>query len=259
MFFNNPGEVFDLYMVADGISQEEERALSSYCSSHGSRLHRIFIAEEMFVNAPVIRYYSKAMYYRLLAAEFLPDTLDKILYLDPDILVVNPLRPLYDSDISGYLFAAAMHSGLTGISGYVNKLRFLEEGTEFYFNSGVLLMNLSSMRKEMHREEIFEFVEKYKDFLILPDQDVLNGLYNTRILPLDESFWNYDVRKYESYRLASQGRRDMDWVMEHTAILHFCGKNKPWNPKYRGRFSSLYKHYWHLADRELGRIQEDKG
>lgn len=258
MFFNNPGERFDIYMVADGISRDEETELSSYCASHESVLHRILIAEEMFANAPVIRYYSKAMYYRLLAAEFLPDTLDKILYLDPDILIVNPLRPLYDMDISGYLFAAAMHSGLTGISGYVNKLRLLEEETEFYFNSGVLLMNLDGMRKEVREEEIFEFVEKYKDILILPDQDVLNGLYNARILPVDESFWNYDVRKYETYLLASQGRRDMDWVMEHTAILHFCGKNKPWNPKYRGRFSALYKHYRHRAERELERTQEDQ-
>lgn len=251
MFFNNPGEVFDIYMVADGISEEEQGVLSSYCRFHGSQLHRILISEEMFANAPVIRYYSKAMYYRLLAAEFLPDTIDKILYLDPDILVINPLRPLYGTDISRYLFAAAMHSGLTGISGYVNKLRFPEEETDFYFNSGVLLMNLSRMRTDVREKEIFEFVEKYKDFLILPDQDVLNGLYNTRILPVDESYWNYDVRKYETYRLASQGRMDMDWVMEHTAILHFCGKNKPWDPKYRGRFSALYKHYRCLAERDI--------
>lgn len=245
MFINNPGESFDIYMVADGITEAEETELSFYCSRHGSHLHRIFITEEMFANAPVIRYYSKAMYYRLLAAEFLPDTIDKILYLDPDILVINPLSPLYDTDISGYLFAAAMHSGLTGISGYVNKIRIPEEESDFYFNSGVLLMNLEGMRKEVREKEIFEFVEKYKDLLILPDQDVLNGLYNARILPVDESYWNYDVRKYEAYLLASQARKDMDWVMEHTAILHFCGKSKPWNPKYRGRFSALYKHYGH--------------
>ncbi len=31
--------------------------------------------------------------------------------------------------------------------------------------------------------------------------------------------------------------------MSNTAILHFCGRDKPWNPKYRGQFASLYKHY----------------
>lgn len=243
MFFNNPGESFEIYMVADGISDETESELETYCNRHNSCLHRVLIPENMFADAPVIRYYSKAMYYRLLAADFLPATLDKILYLDPDILIINELRPLYDVDVSQHIFAAAMHSGLTGISGYVNKLRLPDYETELYFNSGVLLINLEKMREEVHAEEIYHFVRKYKDFLMLPDQDVLNGLYNTRILPIDESYWNYDVRNFEKYRFGSQGVKDMDWVMEHTAVLHFCGKSKPWNKKYRGRFSSLYKHY----------------
>ena len=74
-------------------------------------------------------------------------------------------------------------------------------------------------------------------------EDILKGLYNTRILPIDECLWNYDARQYEKYRLGSQGEKNMDWVMRNTAILHFCGKSKPWKKKYRGRFLSLYKHY----------------
>jgi len=34
------------------------------------------------------------MYYRLLAFKFLPEELDRILYLDPDILVINPIDEL---------------------------------------------------------------------------------------------------------------------------------------------------------------------
>ena len=54
------------------------------------------------------------MYYRLLAAQFLPDHLHRILYLDPDILVINSLRPLWETDLKGNLFAAAAHTGKTG-------------------------------------------------------------------------------------------------------------------------------------------------
>jgi lipopolysaccharide biosynthesis glycosyltransferase len=43
---------------------------------------------------------------------------------------------------------------------------------------------------------------------------------------------------------------DMEYVMKHTAILHFCGKKKPWRPNYNGNFSSIYRHYQHLAQRE---------
>lgn len=245
MFFNNPEETFDIYMIADGVSQEEEQVLQEYCIQHHHNLHRIYVSGDLFADAPVIRYYTKAMYYRLLASEYLPGTVDKILYLDPDILIIGKLRPLYDTDISKHLFAAAMHSGLTGITGYVNKLRLPDYETELYFNSGVLLMNLENMRKEVRTEDIFGFVNKYGDFLVLPDQDILNGLYNTRVLPVDECLWNYDTRQYEKYLLVSHGEKTMDWLMRNTAILHFCGKNKPWKKKYRGIFLALYKHYEH--------------
>jgi lipopolysaccharide biosynthesis glycosyltransferase len=59
------------------------------------------------------------MYYRLLAYKFLPPDLERILYLDPDILVINPIRELYETDIDGYLYAAAYHDMLP-ISGITN-------------------------------------------------------------------------------------------------------------------------------------------
>ena len=37
--------------------------------------------------------------------------------------------------------------------------------------------------------------------------------------------------------------------MAHTAVLHFCGKRKPWNKAYVGRFGVLYKHYMQLTAR----------
>lgn len=79
--------------------------------------------------------------------------------------------------------------------------------------------------------------------LILPDQDILNALYGSRILPLDDTVYNYDPRDYDTYLLLSGGEKTMTWIMEHTAVLHFCGRFKPWKPNARGRFVSLYKYF----------------
>ena len=82
------------------------------------------------------------MYYRLLAPHLLPGHVHRILYLDPDTLVINPLRPLWDMDLNGNLFAAAAHTGKTELANSINQLRL---GTDHnYFNSGVLLMDLDS-------------------------------------------------------------------------------------------------------------------
>lgn len=73
--------------------------------------------------------------------------------------------------------------------------------------------------------------------------------YGDRVLPLDDVVWNYDARNYSSYLMRSLGEADLSWVMEHTAVLHFCGKEKPWKPYYRHRFGVLYLHYREVARR----------
>lgn len=60
---------------------------------------------------------------------------------------------------------------------------------------------------------------------------------------------NFDARNYSSYFLRSAGQAGMDWVMQNTAILHFCGRAKPWKPLYRHRFGILYKHYMQMTAR----------
>jgi len=249
LFLNNPGESFNICLVTDSIFAGDLRGLSALCLHGNVHYHFIEVSDNWFSDAPTGRYYSRAMYYRLLAAEILPQDIDRILYLDPDILINGRIRPLYDLSFGDSLYAAAMHKGLIGISAPLSKVRLPDYESDHYFNSGVLLMNLPKIRTEVKPEHIFEYVRKNHQSLMLPDQDVLNGLYAARIQLVDESIWNYDARKYETYKLASQGEADLDWVMQNTSILHFCGKRKPWNPSYRGRFAALYKHYQYMIER----------
>ena len=59
------------------------------------------------------------MYYRLLAAQLLPEDLDRVLYLDPDVLIINPLEKLWSLGLDENLFAAAAHTGKTEIANNV--------------------------------------------------------------------------------------------------------------------------------------------
>ena len=230
-----------------GRASGDSPELSQLCRAHHSQLHPLEVPDGLFTDAPVVRYYSRAMYYRLLAAELLPRELDRVLYLDPDILVLNPLRPLWETDLAGNLFAAAAHTGKTELANSVNRMR-LNSGSDYY-NSGVLLMNLEAGRREIQPEAIFRYAQEHAKELVLPDQDILNALYASRILALDDYVWNYDARNYNTYLLRSAGIRDLDWVMAHTAVLHFCGKAKPWRRAYLHRFGILYKHYMELTRR----------
>lgn len=245
LFINNPKESFDIYVMHSSLTAEEQQSIRIQAESEGHRLYVISLNGEYFDHAPVVKHYSKEMYYRLLAYKFLPQEVDKILYLDPDILIINSIKALYDTELENYLFAAAYHDRATVNS--LNKLRFKPYEIEAYYNSGVLLFNVELQRKTINEKGIFDFVEKNKNTLILPDQDILNALYSRNIKPVDEILYNYDPRFYSYYKLISNGRHNMDYIIYNTSIIHFCGKQKPWKAHYRGKFHSLYKHYERIA------------
>ena len=76
LFLNDPGEEFHIYMIEEGLTGAQVEELSQLCRAHHSQLHPLEVPDGLFTDAPVVRYYSRAMYYRLLAAELLPRELD---------------------------------------------------------------------------------------------------------------------------------------------------------------------------------------
>lgn len=245
LFLNDPGGRFDIYLLHSCMSEEETGGLGAFIAAEGHRFFSIRIGGDAFRGAPTASRYPEEMYYRLLAYRFLPPELDRVLYLDPDILVLNPVRELYELPMGRYLYAAAYHTLLAVPE--LNKLRLNSFDMEEYYNSGVLLMNLELLRREADEEQIFAFAEEHRMQLVLPDQDILNALYAKRILALDEKKYNYDARYYAHYRFSSSGAYDMSRVLHETVFLHFCGKKKPWKKDYNGKFEALYKHYEKLA------------
>ncbi len=218
MHSSQPDEKFDIWLLHNSIPEESLEPVTCQCRALGYAFHPVTVDSAAFTGAPVSRQYPREMYYRLLAPFLLPRRLHRILYLDPDILVINPLRL----------------------------------GTDHaYFNSGVLLMDLDQGRNEIIAGDIFNYTREHARELLLPDQDILNAMYGYRTLPVDDSIWNYDARNYNTYLLRSGGVCDMDWVMKYTSVLHFCGKSKPWQKGYIHRFGILYKHYGQLTQRMM--------
>lgn len=224
ILLNNPGEQFHVWLLHSAIPQTALDALEHDCRAHGVPLTPIAVERQLFQGAPITKQYPQEMYYRLLASHILPASLKRVLYLDPDILVINPLRPLWDLDLQGNVFAAASHIGVVDVMNGINRIRLKTE--QDYYNSGVMLMDLEAARVLVQPEAIFQYVRDHENELLLPDQDVFNSLYGAQTLQIDDALWNYDARYYSGYLLRSGGAYHMDWVMQHTAILHFWRQAK---------------------------------
>ncbi|MFO7342907.1 glycosyltransferase family 8 protein [Caldibacillus debilis] len=246
LFLNNRQERFAIYLLYSNIKDEEIKDLLDFVEGKGQRLHPIAVDPKQFEDAPVFRHYTVEMYYRLAAHLYLPEEIDRILYLDPDIVVINPIKELYEMDFDGCLFIAAEHEHTTKVARPFNKLRLGTPNAKGYFNTGVLLMNLQEIRKNVDMQKIYRFIEENKLLLFLPDQDVLNALFWDKIKPVDAYRYNYDARYYELGKLLPKFKYDLDWMKKNTVFIHFCGKEKPWQEKYKGELGKFYKEYERL-------------
>lgn len=238
-----------IYLLHSNLPSDKIEELQKYCSIYNAQLVGIVVDPLLFENAPTSKRYPKEMYYRLLSPLILPQDVSRVLYLDPDILIINPVKTLWDMDLQGKSFAAASHTGLTEMVNGINFAR-LNINHE-YFNTGVMLFDLTQARRIVKAEDIFNCVVQNDKNLILPDQDVFNILYGQYTYPIDDEIWNYDVRNYSKYRIRSTGKHDLNWVIKNTAILHFCGRKKPWNSKNsKNAFIVLYRHYMSLSEKK---------
>lgn len=245
------GSTIRLWLIHSSIVESDVVHLRTLAARIGAGLELLRVDVDSFSRARSSSRYPKEMYYRLLAPHLLPDHIERALYLDPDTLVINPVEDLFNIDLEGNAFAAASHTDLIHPATGLNHVRLGTEGA--YFNTGVLLYDMASARNLIDPRVLFEEAERREGDLLFPDQDLFNIMFGSETLLLDDVIWNYDARKALDNAIRTLGRATLDWVLEHSSILHFCGRSKPWRPGYTGTFSVLYKHYRHRAHALSGR------
>lgn len=234
---SNPGTFFDIYVAHSSLDQNDFQEMEKCMDLSRMVLHPVEIQDSLFEGAPTIKRLNtaKASYYRLLAIDFMPKNTKRVLYLDPDAVVINPLDKLYQMDLGGSLLAAAGHT--TGIVERLNRARLGLK--DRYINSGVILMDIEAMRREYDLNDIFAYIEKNstkKLKLIQGDQDVFNGLFNGKIAILDEKLYNLDEKTFYLFRR----QIDLNWVRQNTVVVHYNGQYKPWNEDYHGVLNCFY-------------------
>ena len=235
---SDPEGVYTVYVVNNTLTEEDFASLSALLPR--TELVNVQVPEDLLQNAPVSDRYPTEMYYRLFAARYLPQQLERILYLDPDLVVLHSLRSLYQIDFDGKLFAAASHIESRTFRELNRRRLHLSEHAK-YLNSGVMMMNLALLRKESP-QTIIDYIQSHKATLLLPDQDVLNALYADRTVPLDPLVYNLGEKylRLKNLHLPQAEKLTLDWVRSNTAIVHYYGRNKPWKEHYRGSLGIFY-------------------
>ena len=213
---------FNFYILDGNIEQENKDKIEKLKEIKDFNLNFISIDENLFEVYKKIgthSYISLSAYYRLKLASLLPK-IDKVLYLDCDVIVSSDLTELFETDISEY-YAAGVKDIAVNSSGYVPKL---EDGN-LYFNAGVLYFNLDKIRKDNIESEFEKYTIENFDKIRVGDQEIINVVCQGKIKELP-STWNVQSSNFVN-------RSD---YTKNPNIVHYVGRNKPW------KFGSI--NYW---------------
>lgn len=235
------------YVINDNISKDKIEKLKNTADTFKAQIEFITVSEDKFINVYLSGHVSKAAYFRLALADILRNDIEKVIYLDVDLLVFDDINKLWQIDLENLPLAAVPDYGIMA-SGRLCKQKKQVIGLpvrEKYFNSGVLVVNLKEWRKEDYTKQILEIINNNQ----FPhhDQDALNKLFMHKWKEL-ELRWNVIPPIYYLFNKVVFNKKLRNSALKaksDIAILHYAGSYKPWQFKMYNGFNDKY--YYFLA------------
>jgi len=235
---NNPANRFDILVVTLGMSEGDRERIALLAGRFANAALR-------FQPFDIARYghfrtdghISHASYLRIFIPEILPESVDKVLYLDCDIVVRHDIAPLWRIDLGDKVLGAVRnpffvrHDDLD-----------MPAGAD-YFNAGVLVMNLKRWRERDGTARLIRFIETHHDRLWAHDQDALNAVFCGEIQALAPT-WNFQTAmlwsepdglslNYPQYRR----------LLADPAVVHYTTPSKPWHFSNTHPYKNTYYQY----------------
>ena len=201
-----------------------------------------------FSSSVINDYISTSSYYRILLPKLLPN-ISKIIYTDCDVINFEDLTNMYNLTMSDDIF---FMGGLDYI-GHKDELNEYGIVTDMYMNSGILLMNLESLRKSDKYDELVNLCKN--SYLEHHDQTAINVIYHNNIkkLPIKYTLFNFNAfedlvnfNNEQNEKVRYDGKELKD-AYNHPVLLHFVGYDKPWGAK-KVKFR---KYWWYYAKKSL--------
>ena len=240
---SNPGHN-NIFVMHSELDEADIHKLSKALEGYDVEISPIDVSADIStLRLPTTTVWSNEIYYRLLLPDKLPDSIDRLFYLDVDVIVHGSLKELYESDFDGAdLMACADSNNTSTVDSFTNKVKemlFYRFKDDFkYFNSGVLLLNIEKMRGVNTFTSYLKAMEEGNYEMAAPDQDILNYVHADKVKFI--SWEEYDLFA----RLAYKAGWTYQSAKEKNKIIHFAG-DKPWN--FANTHFELEKIWWDYA------------
>ncbi len=218
-------ELFDIYVVDGGILAKDIQRFKEIEKKFSCNINFLKPDRKYFDKLKVFEIYSEATYYRYFLLDTLP--VEKLLYLDCDMIVEGDVTELYNINQEGNIISACVE-----VLCPVEHLKTI--GLTKSFNAGMILVNCKKWQQEKISQKAYQYQIENEHIVEFPDQDSLNVTLQDswQIVPYR---WNVIARLglvnlgigSADYRYYS--KEDVFHEYNNPKIIHYANRLfKPW-------------------------------
>lgn len=241
-----------IYILDSGISEENKNRIEEvskyYMRDVPCWIKAKDISKELQIDVSIDRG-SLSQYARLFVSSVLPENLERVLYLDCDIIINQPIEELWNLDMEGKTIAALMDA----FSKWYRKNIELQPN-DIMFNSGVMLIDLKRWREQKIEEELLKFILKKNGCIQQGDQGVLNAILSHNIKCFDPKFnavtifYDFSYDEMLIYRKPPKfySREEVGNAVDNPVIIHFTTSLlscRPWNEGCQHKYVNRWLEY----------------
>jgi UDP-glucose:(glucosyl)LPS alpha-1,3-glucosyltransferase len=224
----NPNLDFSFHIFTNYINDELRNKLEQLAGQYNTEITIYLVDDNNLSNLPTTKNWTIATYFRFIVVDYFYEKLDKILYLDADIICKGSLQELvtlqFDNNIA-YVVTEKDPIWWNKCAIRLNENK-LSSG---YFNAGFLLINLEKWKEfniNVKASKLLSDSNLSKNFTHL-DQDVLNLLLREKVKYLDRKYNQQMSINYElKYKTKSKSYTS---ITDKTILIHYIGPSKPWH------------------------------
>ncbi|WP_369309264.1 lipopolysaccharide 3-alpha-galactosyltransferase [Providencia rettgeri] len=217
---------FSFHVFTDYFDDEQSQLFKQLAEQYKTSIKVYLVDCEQLKSLPSTKNWSYATYFRFIIADYFSNQLERMIYMDADIMCQGSLKPLLDIQFEPNEIAAVVperdsiwwqkRADALGVPSIASG----------YFNAGFLVLNLVNWSKFDISTKAMELLSQdaIKAKLSYLDQDILNMLLTEKVIYLDGK---YNTQYSINYEL-QKGKKENP-ITPETVLIHYIGPTKPWH------------------------------
>ncbi|TWU37409.1 glycosyltransferase family 8 protein [Novipirellula artificiosorum] len=244
----DPGRRVQLHVFDGGIQRGTKNRILKSWADRRLEVHWHDIEMSQLSHLVTSGYLNHTTYLRLLIPSLVPPTVEKVIYLDSDLLVRKDISILWEEPMEDHSALAALelaspyvdaevvfanqplkHSRLGTATPIANYRELHLDPRAKVFNAGMLVINVAQWRQEQIPEQAYQCLEDHRDHVLYCDQYALNVVLHGKWRELD-SRWNQTAHYY-AYKCCDHSPLEeptFSNLANDPWICHFTWIHKPW-------------------------------